>query len=333
MQKGETATDALHSSCDRHIKEENIMNYATAQELPDWTAKVQSYSQKIIRHTPIVLKAFGKTIARVTIASIKGFSNHWFESECYWRQRITNLAGISYNPLTASISAARAELTSEEAIATYRRLQHIATETAMVSVAIAAYGVFAIAQGVKVAQKVYRTVKRCYDWVDARLNPPLPEPSILPTVTQFFAQDKAEEDIAVLIEAVGHERSFLIQFDRLDAEALATIQAKADEAIAGAVQAKANQCKCDRAALVLQMEGDRLAREAFASVVDRAVAYATAETVQRMLQATTAPAVTEAELVGSLDVPGATGKRTSRAKSSTSKTGATPKEARAKAKV
>jgi hypothetical protein len=297
------------------------MNYATALTLPDWATEAQVYSQQVIRFTPVVFTALSKTIAPVTIASIKGFSNHWFESECYWRQRITNLVGITYNPLTASIRAAHAELTSTEAQATYRRLQHITRETAMDALVVGLCGVVAIAQGVEAAQKVYRTVKRCYDWVDTRLNPPLSEPSILPTVIQFFEHIKAEEDIAVLIDEVGHERLFLMQLDRLDAEALATVQAKADEAIAGAIQAKANQCKCDRAALVLRMEGDRLASEALADVVDRAVAYATAETVQPMLQATAAPAVTEAELVGALDVPGATGKRTSRAKASNSKTG------------
>jgi hypothetical protein len=309
------------------------MNYAPALVLPSWTVEVQGYGQQVIRYTPIVLKAFNKTIAPVIIASIKGFSGHWFESECYWRQRITNLAGITYNPVTASISAAHAELTSTEAQATYRRVRHITRETAMDALVIGLCGVVAVAQGVEAAQKVYRTAKRCYDWVDARLNPAQPEPSILPTVTQFFAQDKAEEDIAAIIDDVGHERSFLMQLDRLDAEAIATIQAKADEAIAGAIQAKANQCKCNRIALVLRMESDRLAREALASVVDRAVAYATAETVQQMLQATAAPAVAEAELVGALDVPGATGKRRGRAKASTSKAGVKPKGARVKAKV
>jgi hypothetical protein len=88
------------------------MNYAPALESPSWTAEVQGYSQQVIRYTPIVLKAFNKALAPVIIASVKGFSGHWFESECYWRQRIANLAGITYNPLTASVRAAHAELTS-----------------------------------------------------------------------------------------------------------------------------------------------------------------------------------------------------------------------------
>jgi hypothetical protein len=325
------------------------MNYATALTLPDWAAEAQMYSKRMIHYTPIVLKAFNKTFAPVILDSLKGVGLHLIERERLWCQWTMNVAGITHNPIQAAVRSAHAELTSAEAQATYRHIQRITHETAMDALVIGLCGVVAVAQGVEVAQKVYRTVKRCYDWVDARLNPPLPEPSILPTVIQFFAQDKAEEDIAVLIEAVGHERSFLKQLDRLDTEALATIQAKADEAIAGAVQAKADQLKCDRAALVLRMEGDRLALEALAYVVDRAVAYATAETVQiaeaialnedspttvqQMLQAIAAPAVAEAELVGALDVPGATGKRTSRTKAGTSKAGVKPKGSRAKAKV
>jgi hypothetical protein len=256
------------------------MNYATALELPSWTAEVQGYSQTVIRYTPIVFKAFNKTFAPVIIASLTGTSLYLIQRERLWYKWTMNVAKITHNPLQSAVSSAWIELTSAEAIATYSRIRYITRETAMDMLVIGLCGAVAITQGVEVAQKVYRTVKRVYDWVDARLNPPLPEPSILPTVIQFFAQDKAEEDIAALIDEVGHERSFLMQLDRLDAEALATVQAKADEAIAGAIQAKANQCKCDRAALVLQMESDRLASEALASVVDRAVAYATAETVQ-----------------------------------------------------
>jgi hypothetical protein len=314
MQKGETATDALHSSCDRHIKKENIMTYSTVLTLPDWATEAQAYSQQVIRFTPIVLKALSKTIAPVTIASIKGFSNHWFESECYWRQRITNLAGITYNPLTASISAAHAELTSTEAQATYRRLQHITRETAMDALVIGLCGVVAIAQGVEVAQKVYRTAKRVYDWVDARLNP---SPANIPSVGKAFAMAD-EKAIAAIVEEVRYEQYFLSQFDQLDSDILAINAEEIDEAIA---QVKAQQLKCDRAAMVLQMEGDRLAREALASVVDRAVADATAETVQRTPQATAASAVAEDCPANALNVPGATGKGTFRALAGNSKTG------------
>jgi hypothetical protein len=310
------------------------MNYASALELPtSWATDAQRYSYRAVHYTSFAFKAFNQEIAPVLGEALKDQSHYYVQCLKGANRWAMKASGITHNPLQAAVRAAHAELTSTEAQATYRRVRHITRETAMDALVIGLCGVVAVAQGVEAAQKVYRTVKRCYDWVDARLNPAQPEPSILPTVTQFFAQDKAEEDIAAIIDDVGHERSFLMQLDRLDAEALATVQAKADDAIAGAVQAKANQCKCDRAALVLQMEGDRLALETLASVVDRAVAYATAETVQPMLQATAAPAVAKAELVGALNVPGATGKRTSRAKASNSKAGVKPKGARAKAKV
>jgi hypothetical protein len=340
------AIDALQiTDCYRHSTRRQFMNYATALELPSWTTEVQSYSQQVIRYTPVVLKAFSRTIAPVIIVSVKSFSSHWFESECYWRERITNLIGITHNPLTAAISAAHAELTSSEAQATYRHIRSITRETAMDALVIGLCGVVAVSQGVEAAQKIYRSVKRCYDWVDARLNPAQPEPMTLPTVDLCLAQIVAEEELTAYIKDIGHERSFLAQLDRLDAEALATVQAKVDQAIAQVVQAKANQLKCDRAALVLQMECDRSAQEAFAYVVDQAVAFAKAETVQVVA----APVIVEdhpatvlkaphlsgaeAELVGSLDVPGATGKRTTRAKASTSQAGAKPKGARAKAKM
>lgn len=265
------------------------MTYSTVLALSSWTAEVQGYSQTVIRYTPIFLKAFSKTIAPVVIESVKGFSHHWFESECYWRQRLTNLAGITYNPLAASISAAHAELTSAEAQATYRHIRHITRETALDVLVVGICGVVAVVQGVEVAKKVYRMVKRVYDWVDARLNPAQPEPIILPTVIQFFAQDKAEEDLAALIEAVGHERLFLMQLDRLDADALALVCSKVDEAIAQTIQTKADHLKCDR----------------------------TAEA--QAIESPVAPAAAEAELVGALDVPGATGATKRQRKTGTSK--------------
>jgi hypothetical protein len=87
-------------------------------------------------------------------------------------------------------------------------------------------------------------------------------------------------------------------------------------------QAKAEQ-PCDRIAKAQSVESP---------VADPAPKDMHIE-VERMLQATAAPAVAEAELVGALDIPGATGKRTSRAKASTSKAGMKPKGTRAKAKV
>jgi hypothetical protein len=299
-----------------------MMN-ATAIAFPGWTAEVQSYSQKVIRYSPIIFKAFNKTFAPVIIDSLKGVGLHLIERERLWYQWTMNVAKITHNPLQAAVRAAHAELTSTEAQATYRRVRHIIRETAMDALVIGLCGAVAVAQGVEVAQKVYRTTKRVYDWVDARLNP---SPANIPSVGKAFAMAD-EKAIAAIVEEVRYERYFLSQFDQLDSDILAINAEEIDEAIA---QVKAQQLKRDRAALVLRMESDRLALEALADVVDRAVAY---ETVQPMLQATAAPATAEAELVGALDVPGATGKRTSRAKASNSKTGAKASNSKTGAKA
>lgn len=307
---------------------------ATAITFPSWTAEVQSYSQKAIRYTPIVWGAFNKTFTPVILDSLKGTSLYLIQRERLWCQWAMNVAGITHNPLQSAFSAAHAELTSAKAQATYRHIQRITHETAMDALVIGLCGVVAVAQGVEAAKKVYRTVKRCYDWVDTRLNPPLTEPSILPTVIQFFAQDKAEEDIAALIEAVGHERSFLKQLDRLDVEALALVCAKVDDAIASSSRAVTHQ---ESAQAKAEQPRDRITEAhavespvaGFGQIWNPAPKDMHTE-VELMLQATAAPAVAEAELVGSLDVPGATAKRTSRTKASTSKAAVKPKGARAK---
>jgi hypothetical protein len=219
------------------------MNYATALTLPDWATEAQVYSERVIRYTPIVLKAFNKTLAPVIIDSLKGVGLHLIERERLWCQWMMNVAGVTHNPLQAAVRAARAELTSAEAQATYRHIRHIARETAMDALVIAICGVVAVAQGVEAAQKVSHLAKRVYDWVDARLNPAQPEPIILPSVELCFDQIKAEEEVAALIESVTHDRSFLKQLDRLDADALASVCAKVDDAIA-----KAQQIKSARAA-------------------------------------------------------------------------------------
>jgi hypothetical protein len=209
------------------------MNYATALELPtSWATDAQRYSYRAVHYTSFAFKAFNQEIAPVLGEALKDQSHYYVQCLKGANRWAMKASGITHNPLQAAVRAAHAELTSTEAQATYRRLQHIATESAMASVAIAAYGVFAVVMGVEAAQKVYRTAKRVYEWVDVRLNPAQPEPSILPSVDLFFDHTKAEEEIAALIEAVGHERSFLMQLDRLDAEALTTVQATAAPAVA-----------------------------------------------------------------------------------------------------
>jgi hypothetical protein len=297
------------------------MNYATALKSSSWTAEVQGYSQRVIRYTPIIVKAFSKTITPVIIASVKGFSDHWFETECYWRQRITNLAGITYNPLTASIRAAHAELTSTEAQATYRRIRYISREAAMASIAIAVYGVVGIATTIETAQTIYRHAVAFYGMVHARFNP---APVIVPTFETAFAAIP-DEAIADIVKDIQAERYFNTQFDQLDSDCLAIVEEEVDEAIS---QVAIAQLKSARAALAMSVEGDRLASEALAYVVDQAVKLAA-------IHQPTAPEVPLVDAATALDVPGATGgkQRKPRAKASTGKAAADkPKGTRAMVK-
>jgi hypothetical protein len=206
---------------------------ATTLELPSWTTEVQRYSQKAVFYTPIVWRSFQRNIAPVIVETIKGLSLHWFESECYWRQRITNFVGITHNPLTASVNAAIAELSSAEAQATYRHIRHIIRETATDALVIGLCGVVAVAEGVELGVKVYRTAKDIYARVDNWLNPAGPQPVILPTVEMAIAphqesalqQEEPLEDVQALIaEDEEYERQFMARLERLDADALATVQ-------------------------------------------------------------------------------------------------------------
>jgi hypothetical protein len=305
------------------------MNYATSLELPSWTAEAQRYGIQTIRYTPVIFKAFHKSFTPQIIATAKDLSHYYFECGRGAGKWTMNLSGITHNPLQAAVRSAVSEITSADAQATYRRIGHIVREAGMDALVVGLCGVVAIAQCVEVAQKVYRTTKRFYRWVDARLNPAQPEPSILPSVDLYFAQFSGE-DIAAHIDEIRNERSFLARVDRLDAEALAIVQAKADGAIAQAVQATADQLKGDRAALVLQKESDRHSREALAYVVDRAVAYATAETVQVAV----APVIVQDSSATALDVTGATGTLKRQRKISTGKAAeAKPMQTKARAKT
>ncbi|NJM76234.1 MAG: hypothetical protein HC852_11155 [Acaryochloridaceae cyanobacterium RU_4_10] len=78
---------------------------ATTLALPSWTAEVQSFINKTAFYTPIVWQAFKKTLAPVIIDSLKGTVLYLIEREHIWKQWTLNMAGITHNPLQASISA------------------------------------------------------------------------------------------------------------------------------------------------------------------------------------------------------------------------------------
>ncbi len=202
------------------------MNIATALVLPSWTIEVQAFINKTAFYTPIVWKAFNKTIKPVMIETLKGFSIYCYQSEQNARNWAMKTCGITHNPLQVAFNSAVSELTSVSARATYAQLKHIATERAIDIAIMGLCGVVAISEGIELAQKAYRLSKRVYGWVDGRLNPPLPEPTILPTVDLCLSQ-VSDEDLAALI-------------DGLNDAASTTIQVKVDEAT--------TEQPCDRAA-------------------------------------------------------------------------------------
>jgi hypothetical protein len=278
------------------------MNYATALALPSWTAEVQGYSQQVIRYTPIVLKAFNKAFTPVIFDLLKGVGLHLIERERLWKEWALNVARITHNPLQSAVRAAHAELTSAEAQATYRHIRRITRETAMDALVIGLCGVIAVAQGVEAAQKVYGFAKQVYCWVDDRINPPLEQPTLLPTVDLCLAH-LSDAELAARIESL---------VDPLLLEVV-------DDAIAPSSESIPLQ----------STEDDECPTE------DEPVAFWNPTPtdmhteVRQMLQATAAPAVAEAELVGALNVPGATGTPKRQHKAA----GVKSKEAKVKAKV
>jgi hypothetical protein len=134
-------------------------------------------------------------------------------------------------------------------------------------------GVVAVATTIETAQALYRHAVALYRKAKARFKP---APVIVPTVEVAIAVTPDEADswckaFAAILEDIRVERYFTAQFDQLDMDVLAIVEEEVDEAIAKVAIA---QLKSARAALALQTEGDRLAREAMAFVVDRAIVFA-----------------------------------------------------------
>ena len=89
--------------------------------------------------------------------------------------------------MQAAVRAAYAELVSDESLITYRRIHRIIRETAMDGLVVGLCGVVAISVGVDVVQKGYRTAAKLYRAVYARLNPSVPDPELLPSVSMAIA--------------------------------------------------------------------------------------------------------------------------------------------------
>jgi hypothetical protein len=294
------------------------MNYTTALTLPDWATEAQVYSQQVIRFTPIVFKAFKKTLAPVIIDSLKRVGLHLIERERLWKEWALNASGITHNPLQAAVRSAHAELTSTEAQATYRHIRHITRETAMDALVIGLCGVVAVATTIEATQAVYCHAKRIYSNIQARSNP---APAIVPTEVAIAAT--SGEEIAAIVKEIQAERYFNTQFDRLDSDCLAIVEEEVDEAIA---QVMIDQLKTARAALLLAQEGDRLVQEALAYMVDQVLKFAsvelptTSELSVAALQKPTAPAAPKPQ-------------RKTKAKVGEGEAKAQPKQARGRAKA
>lgn len=286
------------------------MTYATAFALPSWTAEIQGYGQTVIRYTPIILKAFNKTIAPQLLTTFKDLSRYYIQCGEGAGSWAMNAAKITHNPIQAAVRSAHAELTSAEAQATYSRIHHITRETAMDALVLGLCGVVAVATTIETAQTIYRHAVAFYRKAQARFKP---APDIVPTAEVALAVT-SDEVIAAIVEDIRVERYFINQFDQLDSDALAIVEEQVDEAIA---QVAIAQLKSARAALALQTEGDRLAREALAFVVDHTVTFA------KVMPKPVVEDVAADALAASLQVPGATGaqKRQRKASTGNAKTG------------
>jgi hypothetical protein len=302
------------------------MNYATALTLPSWTTEIQGYSQTVIRHTPIIIKAFSKTIAPQLLTTFKDLSRYYIQCGVGAGEWAMTAAGITHNPIQAAVQSAHAELTSAEAQATYRRIRHITREAAMDALVLGICGVVAVATTIETAQAIYRHAVAFYGKAQARFKP---ASVIVPTVEVAFAVTPDEADhcceaFAAMVEDIRVERYFTAQFDQLDSDVQLIMEEEVDEAIAQVVIA---QLKSARAALALSVEGDRLAREALDFVVNQSVRFAVVEP-----KPVVEVAVVD-ELAASLEVPGATGVPKRQRKASTGKAAAAkPKQTRARAK-
>jgi hypothetical protein len=155
--------------------------------LPTWADTLIRHTRKATVQSQIILKAFSKTLAPQILTTAKDLSRYYImcgQGAGAWAM---NRAGIMHNPVQAAVRAAYAEMTSVEALATYRRIRGLAEETAMYVLAVGLCGVVAVSVGVDLAQKGYRTAAKLYRAVYGRLNPSEPQPELLPSVNMATA--------------------------------------------------------------------------------------------------------------------------------------------------
>ena len=155
--------------------------------LPAWTATTIRHTRQAAAQTSVIIKAFSKTIAPVIATTAKDLSHYYILCVQGAERWAMHHAGITHNPVQAAVRAAYAELVSDESLITYRRIHRIIRETAMDGLIIGLCGVVAISVGVDVVQQGYRTAAKLYRAVYARLNPSVPDPELLPSVSMAIA--------------------------------------------------------------------------------------------------------------------------------------------------
>ena len=185
------------------------MNLATPFQfdsisLPAWAATTIRNTRQAAAQSSVIIKAFTKTIAPVIAVTARDFLHYYMQCGQGAGELIMHRAGITHNPVLAAVRAAYAELVSDEATVTYRRIGHITREAAMDSLIIGLCGVVAVSVGVDVVQKGYRTAAKLYRAVYGRINPSVPEPKLLPSCEMALASTElaaALDHFATVAEA------------------------------------------------------------------------------------------------------------------------------------
>ncbi|MBW4554099.1 MAG: hypothetical protein KME35_23800 [Aphanocapsa sp. GSE-SYN-MK-11-07L] len=144
---------------------------ANSISLPRWTTDFQRFVFQAAIYSHAAVKAFNSAIAPRLIATTLTLSRHSFQAGQACGLHSMNAAGISHNPLQSAVRSGTAELTSAEAMATYRRIRWIAREAAMDALVIGLCGVVAIATTIEFAQAGYRKAAALYQRLEQRFSP------------------------------------------------------------------------------------------------------------------------------------------------------------------
>ena len=185
------------------------MNITTSLQLdsisrPAWANTTIHNIRKAAAHSNIVIKAFSKTLAPVIATTTKDLFMYYVQCLSGLNHWTMRQAGITHNPVSATVKAAHAELVSSASIITYRRIRFITRETAMDALVVGLCGVAAISVGVDVVQRGYRAAAKLYRAVYGRINPSEPQPELLPSVNMALASEELAEalnDFATVVEA------------------------------------------------------------------------------------------------------------------------------------